>query len=317
MDLVGHRIVHGGPHLRETTLITAETKRLIENAAPFAPLHNRIELEGINLCEQLFPQAQQIAVFDTSFHRTMPQVATLYPGPYEWAEKGIFRYGFHGINHQYIARHAALILHRDLNSLKIVTCHLGNGCSLAAISNGASVDTTMGFTPLDGLMMGTRSGAIDPGIVIYLARQYHLSPQQIDTILNHESGLLGISGHSSDMREIVGRVKEGDTRSQLAFDMFVHVLCKGIASMAAAINGIDVLVFTAGIGENSPDVREAACKRLSFLGIKIDPKKNISAEHENELSTPDSSARILKLRAQEDWAIAQECFHLLPSEKIQ
>lgn len=310
LNLAGHRIVHGGPHLRETTVINPQTKRLIESAAPFAPLHNQIELEGINLCQKIFPHAQQVAVFDTSFHRTMPQFATLYPGPYEWAKKGIFRYGFHGINHAYCAKRAASMLRRNPSALKLVTCHLGNGCSLAAIANGVSADTTMGFTPLDGLMMGTRSGAIDPGILMYLAQHDHLSPQQIDSILNYESGLLGISGHSNDMRKIVRLMKEGNTRSQLAFDMFIHTLCKGVAAMAAAINGMDALVFTAGIGENSPDVREAACSRLNFLSVKIDQRNNISAQHDDDLSASGSSVRILKLRAQEDWAIAQECFRL-------
>lgn len=319
IGLVGHRIVHGGPHLRETTVISPKTKQLIESAAPFAPLHNQIELEGINLCEEIFPHAQQVAVFDTSFHRTMPQCATLYPGPYDWLEKGIIRYGFHGINHQYCAKRAAQMLQQNLNSLKIVSCHLGNGCSLAAIDKGISVDTTMGFTPLDGLMMGTRSGAIDPGILIYLAQHYDLSPEQIDFVLNYESGMLGISGHSSDMREIVRLMKEGNTRSQLAFDMFVHILCKGIAAMAAAIDGMDALVFTAGIGENSPDVREAACNRLSFLGMKIDLEKNISARDDDDLSAFDSSVRILKIRAQEDWAIARECSNLRqkPMDMVQ
>jgi len=310
IDLVGHRIVHGGPYLRETVVVSPKTKHLIESAAPFAPLHNQMELEGVNLCEEIFSHAQQVAVFDTSFHRTMPQFATLYPGPYEWAKKGIFRYGFHGINHEYCAKRAASMLHRDLSSPKLVTCHLGNGCSLAAIADGKSVDTTMGFTPLDGLMMGTRSGAIDPAILIYLAQRCDLSPEQIDSVLNYESGLLGISGHSSDMREIVRQMKEGHPRSRLAFDMFIHILCKGIAAMAAAINGMDVLVFTAGIGENSPDVREAACNRLSFLGVKIDLEKNISPRGDNDLSAADSSVRILKIRAQEDWAIARECSNL-------
>ncbi len=305
--LVGHRIVHAGPHLRETAVITKETKLLIEKAEPFAPLHNQIELEGITLAQKIFPRAQQVAVFDTSFHRTLPLFAALYPGPYDWPEKGIIRYGFHGINHQYCAKRAARILHRDLNSLKIVTCHLGNGCSLAAIANGISVDTTMGFTPLDGLMMGTRSGAIDPAIVIYLARQYGMSPQEIDSILNHQSGLLGISGCSGDMREIVGQMKAGNARAQLAFEMFIHVLCKGIAAMAASLFGLDVLVFTAGIGENSAEVREAACEHLAFLGVKINRHRNASVKSDEDLSAPDSSVCILRIAAQEDWAIAQEC----------
>lgn len=310
IDVIGHRIVHGGPHLRESAVITSQIKRLIQEAAPFAPLHNQVELEGINLSENIFPGAPQIAVFDTSFHRTMPEFATLYPGPYDWLEKGIIRYGFHGINHHYCAKRAAQMLQQNLNSLKIVSCHLGNGCSLAAIDKGISVDTTMGFTPLDGLMMGTRSGAIDPGIVLYLAQHDEFAAKEIDRVLNHESGLLGISGHSSDMREVIYQAKAGHARSKLAFDMFIHVLCKGIVAMAASLSGIDAVIFTAGIGENSPDVRQAACDRLAFLGVKIDAEKNMALKFDGEFSAANSAVRILRIAAQEDWAIAEECFKL-------
>ena len=310
IDLIGHRIVHGGPHLRKSAVITSQIKRLIQEAALFAPLHNQVELEGINLSEKIFPGAPQIAVFDTSFHRTMPQFATLYPGPYDWLEKGIIRYGFHGINHQYCAKRAAQMLQQNLISLKIVSCHLGNGCSLAAIDKGISVDTTMGFTPLDGLMMGTRSGAIDPGIVLYLTQHDEQTSKEIDQVLNHESGLLGISGCSSDMREVIHQAQAGHARSKLAFDMFIHVLSKEIAAMAASLSGMDVLVFTAGIGENSPDVRQAACDQLAFLGIRIDAEKNVALKSDGELSATNSGVRILIIAAQEDWAIAEECLKL-------
>jgi acetate kinase len=204
--IVGHRIVHGGPHHEEPALITSEVKSAIAAASEFAPLHNCAELEGMRIIEKLLGDVPQVAVFDTGFHRKMPLPAAVYPGPYEWFESGILRYGFHGINHQYCATRAAKLLRRDLASLKLVTCHLGNGCSLAAISEGRSVDTTMGFTPLEGLMMGTRSGSVDPGILTYLMRQGRLQAHEIDEILNQKSGLLGISGVSGDMRELADPV---------------------------------------------------------------------------------------------------------------
>src|SRR5208337_3712490 len=212
----------------------------------------------------------QIAVFDTGFHRQMPESAAIYPGPYEWLEKGIRRYGFHGINHQYCAGRAAQLLRKDTNSLKTVTCHLGNGCSVTAIQGGRSLDTTMGFTPLDGMMMGTRSGSVDPGILTFLMRQRQLDGQEIDKLLNEKSGLLGISGLSSDMRDILAAIQKGHTRAKLAFDIYVHRLKVAIGGMAAVMGGIDALVFTAGVGENSPEIRAATCSTLEFLGLKLD-----------------------------------------------
>src|SRR6266436_1422875 len=239
-----------------------------------------------------------------------PEVAAVYPGQYDWVQRGIRKFGFHGINHQYCAGRAAQLLGRNLADLKLVTCHLGNGCSLAAIRGGVSIDTTMGFTPLDGLMMGTRSGSVDPGILTYLLRQDRLDAKTLDDMLNAKSGLLGISGVSSDMREVVATMKQGNERAKLAFDIFVHRLRSGIGSMVAALNGIDALVFTAGIGENSAEVRAAACANLSFLGLAIDPAKNLSSPMEHDISTTDSKVRVLILAAQEDWAIARECWRL-------
>jgi acetate kinase len=262
----------------------------------------------------------QIAVFDTGFHRTMPLSAKTYPGPYEWFEQGIRRYGFHGINHQYCAQRAAQLLGKNLNSLKLVTCHLGNGCSLAAIREGRSVDTTMGFTPLEGLMMGTRSGSVDPGILTYLMRQRQLSGQQLDEILNQKSGLLGISGISSDMREILAASKNGNeptkqVRAKLALEIYVHRLRSGIGSMIAVLGGVDAVVFTAGVGENSPEVRAAACDNFAFLGVKLDQAKNAQSaldnDRDNDISAPDVSVRVLVIHAQEDWMIARECWNLL------
>jgi acetate kinase len=311
IDVVGHRVVHGGPKYEEPALLTSEVKSGIAKVSAFAPLHNRAELEGIEVVEKMLGPVPQVAVFDTGFHRRMPQAAVVYPGPYQWFESGIHRYGFHGINHEYCAARAAQLLRRDLNSLKLVTCHLGNGCSVAAIQEGHSIDTTMGFTPLEGLMMGTRSGSVDPGILTYLMRQGRLQAQEIDDVLNKESGLLGISGISGDMREILASMKRGHSRAKLAFDIYVHRLQAGIGAMVAVLGGIDALVFSAGVGENSPDVRDAACKQLGFLGLKLDDAANRQYPPDRDIAAPDSAVRVLIIRAQEDWAIARECWHVM------
>src|SRR6267378_2250427 len=311
IEVVGHRVVHGGPKYREPVLLTSEVKSGIAKVSAFAPLHNRAELEGMEVIEKLLGPVPQVAVFDTGFHRRMPQAATVYPGPYQWFENGIHRYGFHGINHQYCAARAAQLLGRELNSLKLVTCHLGNGCSLAAIQEGHSIDTTMGFTPLEGLMMGNRSGSVDPGILTYLMREGRLQAEEIDDVLNKESGLLGISGISGDMREILAAMKQGHSRAKLAFDIYVHRLQAGIGAMVAVLGGIDVLVFSAGVGENSAEVRDAACKQLGFLGLKLDDAANAQHPSDRDIAAPDSSVRVLIIRAQEDWAIARECWHLV------
>jgi len=310
IDVVGHRVVHGGPKYEVPLLLTPAVKAEIAKVAVFAPLHNRAELEGMEIIERLLGPVPQVVVFDTGFHRKMPLSAAVYPGPYRWFENGIRRYGFHGINHQYCAGRAAQLLHRDLHSLKFVTCHLGNGCSLAAIHQGHSVDTTMGFTPLEGLMMGTRSGSIDPGILTYLMRQSQLRPQEIDDVLNKESGLLGVSGVSGDMREILASAKSGDARAQLAFDIYIHRLQAGIGAMAAVLGGMDALVFSAGVGENSAEVRSATCSKLEFLGLKLDEAANTRLSADQDISMPDSAARILVIQAREDWAIAAECWKL-------
>jgi acetate kinase len=310
IDVVGHRIVHGGPQYEEPVRITPAVKAGIASVSAFAPLHNQGELDAIETVERLLGKVPQVAVFDTGFHRRMPGSAAVYPGPYEWFAEGIRRYGFHGINHQYCAGRASQLLKRELKSLKLVTCHLGNGCSLAAIREGYSIDTTMGFTPLEGLMMGTRSGSIDPGILTYLLRRGLLKPEEIDDVLNRKSGLLGISGVSSDMREILAAIQQGHSRAKLAFDIFVHRLHRGIGAMVAVLEGIDALVFTAGIGENTPQVRQAVCRPLSFLGLKFDEAANAQASPDADIAAADSQVRVLVIRAQEDWAIAQECWKL-------
>jgi acetate kinase len=311
ISAVGHRIVNGGREYTQPVIITSEVKAAIQLMAAFAPLHNRIELDGINLVEKKFGSIPQVAVFDTAFHSGLAAAAAVYPGPYEWIAQGIRRFGFHGINHQYCAERAAQLLGKDLDSLRLVTCHLGNGCSLAAIQHGKSVDTTMGFTPLEGLMMGTRSGSIDPGILTYLMREQNMGAQALDELLNKKSGLLGISGISGDMREIVSALKAGNERAKLAFDIFVHRLQTGIGAMVAALGGIDALVFTAGIGENSPEVREAACANLHFLGLELDAAKNASPQLDGDLSARTSAVRVLVVRAQEDWVIARETWKLV------
>jgi len=310
IDVVGHRVVHGGPRYKEPILITPEVKSAIAAASELAPLHTGAELEGMEIIEKLLGDVPQVAVFDTGFHRRMPPPAVVYPGPYEWFENGIRRYGFHGVNHQYCAARAAKLLRRDLASLKMVTCHLGAGCSLAAISEGRSVDTTMGFTPLEGLMMGSRSGSVDPGILTYLMRQGRLQAHDIDEMLNQKSGLLGISGVSGDMREILAAIKRGHPRARLAFDIYTHRLQAGIGAMVAVLGGIDALVFTAGVGENSPEVRSAACGKLEFLGLKLDETADAQVSDDQDVAAHDSRVRVLVIRAREEWAIAEECWKL-------
>jgi acetate kinase len=334
IEIVGHRVVNGGPDHREPAVIDAKVTAAITAAVAFAPLHNQAELDGIAVARQVIPDVPQVAVFDTGFHRTLPAAAYVYPGPYEWLAKGIRRYGFHGINHGYIAERAPQILKRDEQGLRLVSCHLGNGCSLAAIEDGRSVDTTMGFTPLEGLMMGTRSGSVDPGILTYLARQEKICGEDLDNLLNKKSGLLGIAGFSGDMREIIEAMKASDVdsnavaatslpakdsasgknskaqRARLAYDIFVHRLRKEIGAMVAVLGGLDVLVFTAGIGENSADVRVAACEPFAYAGVQLDAAKNAQSPTDADIASEKSAVRILVIAAQEDWIIARDCFHL-------
>jgi acetate kinase len=311
IDVVGHRVVHGGLQFREPVLVTPEVISAIVRLSELAPLHNRAEGEGMQIIRQILRDVPQVAVFDTAFHSQLPPEAAVYPGPYEWLDEGIRRYGFHGINHQYCAGRAAQLLGKDPTSLRLISCHLGNGCSLAAIRGGRSVDTTMGFTPLDGLMMGSRSGSLDPGILTHLIRKHGYSAAVLDEILNKKSGLLGISGLSNDMRAILSAMARGNQRARLAFDIFVHRLRSCIGSMLAALGGLDALVFTAGIGENSADVRAAACESFAFLGLKLDPDKNLQSPPDQDIAVPASVVRVLIIRAQEDWAIARECWRLI------
>ena len=312
IDVVGHRIVHGGKSFRETTRITPEVRAEIIRLAEFAPEHNRLEADAIQAAQQVLgPGVPQIAVFDTAFHSMLPEAAYVYPGPYAWLEQGVRRYGFHGISHQYASRRAAEIVNRPLADLNMITCHLGNGCSLAAVRGGRSIDTTMGFTPLDGLMMGARSGAIDPGIIIYLLRHSGYSADQLDRILNEESGLKGVSGLSGDMRVIVDAMGSGNHRASLAFDMFIHILCRNIGAMAASLDGLDVLVFTAGVGENSAVVRRRACERLGHFGVRLNEQKNENRPVDADISLADSRARVVVVRTEEEGEIARECYRVI------
>ncbi|MBO1352114.1 MAG: acetate kinase [Hormoscilla sp. GUM202] len=309
IDIVGHRVVHGGAEYSQATLITPAVKEAIARLVPLAPSHNPAHLEGIEAIEKILGKVPQVAVFDTAFHSQMPKAAVVYPIPYEWFEQGIRRYGFHGTSHKYASGRAAQILRKPLAELRLITCHLGNGCSLTAVKNGVSIDTTMGFTPLEGLMMGTRSGSIDPAIVIYLMRKYNYDADKLDKMLNKASGLKGIMGKSGDMRHVLQAIGEGDEQAQLAFDMYVHRLRASIGSMVASLGGLEAIVFTAGVGENAAAVREATCAGLEFLGLKLDKEKNLSFPKDMDIATPDSAVRVLVVQTAEDWAIACECWY--------
>ena len=305
IDLVGHRVVHGGADYSQPTLINDDVKKAIADLIPLAPSHNPANLEGINIIEEILPEVPQVAVFDTAFHRTIPEPAKVYPIPYKYYERGIQRYGFHGTSHQYCAHRSAQILQQPLETLKIVTCHLGNGCSLAAIKDGICIDTTMGFSPLEGLMMGTRSGSIDPQILIYMMQEYGLDAEKVDRLLNKESGLKGVSGVSNDVREIVKAINEGNTQAQLAYDIYLHRLKKAIGAMAASLNGLDVLVFTAGVGENRSMLRQETCAGLSYLGVELDTAKNNADPLDVNIAAENSQVQVLVIHTQEDWAIAK------------
>jgi acetate kinase len=310
IDLVGHRVVHGGEKYFQPTIITAEVQNAIADLIPLAPNHNPAHLEGIEAIAKILPKVTQIAVFDTAFHSQIPEPAKVYPLPYEWYERGIQRYGFHGISHQYCATKTAQILAQSLDSLKIITCHLGNGCSLAAIANGICIDTTMGFSPLEGLMMGTRCGSIDPQILLYLMREDGLTEGELNQLLTKESGLLGVSGISADMRAILAASAEGQARAQLAFDIYIHRLRSSIGAMIASLGGLDVLVFTAGVGENTAKLREETCEQFAFLSLYLDTDKNNAHPVNEDIATSDSQVRVLVIHTEEDWAIATQCWQL-------
>jgi acetate kinase len=311
---IGHRVVHGGSRFRSSVLIDdsveAEIGRLIE----LAPLHNPSAHAAIRTARSAWPGVPQVAAFDTAFFSDLPRSSAVYPVPHAWTEDwGIRRYGFHGISHAYCASRAAEILGRDPSTLRLVVCHLGNGCSASAIRGGRAIDTTMGFTPLDGLMMGTRSGSVDPGILLYLLRERKLDPDQLDDALNHASGLLGVSGLSGDYREVQSAAEAGNDRARLALEIYASRVKAVIGSLSATLGGIDALVFAAGVGENSASLRAAACDGLGFLGLRLDPARNDARPRDSDIARDDSPARILVIRTREELMIAREVRRLVPS----
>lgn len=308
IDIVGHRVVHGGEKYRQPMLIDYEVKAEIDRLSIYAPLHNPANLMGINVIESLAANIPQIAVFDTAFYGDLPEVAYVYPVPYQWLERGIRKYGFHGISHQYCTQRAAKLLGRDLNDLRLISCHLGNGCSLAAVKYGQCIETTMGFTPLDGLMMGTRCGSIDPGIILHLLREQEYTVTELDRILNFESGLLGVSGVSNDLREIDKAIDAGNIRAKLAVDMYIDRLTSKIGSLLPNLGGVDALIFTGGVGENHAGIRAAVAAKLAFLGVEIDPDLNsLPITQDLDLATSKSQVKILTIHTQEEWQIAMIC----------
>ncbi len=293
IDAVGHRVVHGGERFSDSVLITSDVLMGIEACSEIAPLHNPPNLHGIRACMELMPDVPQVAVFDTAFLQTMPKVAYLYGLPYElYVKYGLRKYGFHGTSHKYVAQVAAEMMGEHMNDLRIITCHLGNGASITAIKYGKSIDTSMGYTPLEGLIMGTRSGEIDPAIIPFLMEKENMNAQQIDEYLNRRSGILGISGLSSDFRDLEKAANSGDERSQLAIDVFAYKVRKYIGSYVAAMGGLDAIVFTAGLGENSPFMRDKICNGLEYLGTRIDPLLNKVRGKACELSIKRARVKI-------------------------
>ncbi|MEE5989815.1 MAG: Acetate kinase [Firmicutes bacterium ADurb.Bin354] len=310
---VGHRVVHGGEKFNKAVLINDAVKKDIEELSALAPLHNPANLIGINACEKNMPGVPQAAIFDTAFHQTMPKKAYMYGIPYEYYEKyKVRRYGFHGTSHDYVSARAAEILGKDRKDLKIVVCHLGNGASISAVKNGECVDTSMGLTPLEGLIMGTRSGDLDPAILDYIGEKENLSAKEVNTILNKKSGILGLSGGvSSDFRDIDAAIAEGNEKAKTALDTYCYRVAKYIASYAVALGGIDVIAFTAGVGENNYVVRKQVSDYLAFLGVKTDDEKLKIRGEEIVASTPDSKITIMIVPTNEELAIARQTLALL------
>ncbi|MGM9977607.1 MAG: acetate/propionate family kinase [Clostridium sp.] len=313
ISAVGHRVVHGGEKYSESVLVDDEVMAYLEECVKLAPLHNRPNIIGIEACKALMPNTPMAVVFDTAFHGTMPKEAYSYALPYElYKEHGIRKYGFHGTSHKYVSGKVAEVLGKDIKDLKIVTCHLGNGVSLTAVKNGKSIDTTMGFTPLAGMPMGTRSGDIDPAIVIYLIKELGYSVDEVNEILNKKSGILGISGLSSDFRDVRDAAyKKGDERSLLAIDIYTYRIRTQIGAYAAAMGGLDVIVFTAGIGENADMIREGCLKNLEFLGVELDKERNKQNGEIAEISKEGSKVKVFVIPTNEELMIAKETMELL------
>ena len=309
---VGHRVVHAGEKYASSVLITEEVIKALEECVELAPLHNPPNLLGIAACQELMPDTPMVAVFDTAFHQTMPPESYIYAIPYEYYQKyRIRRYGFHGTSHKYVAERAAKILNTDLGDLKLITCHLGNGASVSAIKRGKCIDTSMGFTPLEGLVMGTRSGDIDPAIVTYIREKENLPQGKVNEILNKKSGVLGISGVSSDFRDIEAAVEEGNERAALALKVFAHKVRFYIGAYIAEMNGVDAIIFTAGVGENDAMMREIICNNLGNLGIKLDPVKNKIRGKETIISADDARVKLIMIPTNEELMIARDTYNIV------
>lgn len=309
---VGHRVVHGGEKFASSVVITDEVMKAIEECNDLAPLHNPANLIGINACKRIMPNVPMVAVFDTAFHQTMPAKAYIYGLPYEYYEKyKVRRYGFHGTSHSYVASRALEMTGLDKDNSKVIVCHLGNGASITAVLNGKSIDTSMGLTPLEGLIMGTRSGSIDPAIMEFIANKENKSIEEVMNILNKESGVLGLSGVSSDFRDLEKATEEGDERAKLAIEVFTYRVVKYIGSYVAAMNGIDAIAFTAGLGENDKNIRANVSSYLEFLGITIDHEKNNIRGKESIISTADSKVKVCVIPTNEELAIARETVALI------
>ncbi|MCI8348017.1 MAG: acetate kinase [Firmicutes bacterium] len=309
---VGHRVVHAGEKFAKSVLITDEVVKALEECVDLAPLHNPPNLLGISACQQLMPNTPMVGVFDTAFHQTMPPESYIYAIPYEYYQKhGIRRYGFHGTSHKYVAERASKMLNVNLDDLKLITCHLGNGASVSAIKRGKCIDTSMGFTPLEGLVMGTRSGDIDPAIVTYIREKENLPQGKANEILNKKSGVLGISGVSSDFRDLEEAVADGNERAALALKVFAHKVRFYIGAYIAEMNGVDAIVFTAGVGENDVSMREIICNNLGNLGIKLDPVKNKVRGKETIISADDGRVKILLIPTNEELMIARDTYDIV------
>lgn len=313
---VGHRVVHAGEKYADSVLITEEVIKALEECVELAPLHNPPNLLGIAACRELMPETPMVGVFDTAFHQTMPAESYLYALPYEYYTKyGVRRYGFHGTSHKYVSQRAADMLNVNINDLKIITCHLGNGASVSAIKGGKCIDTSMGFTPLEGLVMGTRSGDIDPAIVNFIAKKEGLSQAEADNVLNKKSGVLGISGVSSDFRDIEAALEDGNERAALALKVFAHKVRFYIGAYIAEMNGVDAIVFTAGVGENDIYMREVICQELGNLGIKLDVVKNKVRGKETIISTDDARVKLLLIPTNEELMIARDTLNIVSKLK--
>jgi len=312
ISAIGHRVVHGGERFHDSIVIDGEVTDAIQECIKFAPLHNPLNLMGIEACQKLCPGVPQVAVFDTAFHQTMPKYVYLYAIPYEYYEKhGVRRYGFHGTSHQFVANRAAEVLGKPLKDLKMITAHLGNGCSITAIQHGKSQETSMGLTPLNGLMMGQRSGDIDPALIPFMAEMEKTDAEGVVNVLNKKSGLLGVSGVSHDMRDVEKAMAEGNERAAIAHKMFCHRIKKYVGTYAAGMGGLDVLVFTAGIGENDALVREVACAGLEYIGLELDPKRNAEGPKERIISSDKSKVTVMVVPTNEELMIARETLRLI------